>query len=125
MLVSCASSFFVYLCTLYKYIHLLNKCRYQRFLNRFAARKASTIAPELVEKFNDRSTRTELFFDFARAGECLESMLLILKRRKLERMLASVVFRPKTHSELTADWIRREIYNYSVIYKQSNINIDF
>ena len=76
---------------------------YQRFLNRMATKKTKAMSAELVEKFNDKAQRHELFFDYAKCEENIEKLSLVTKRRRLERQLAHVKFRPKTHVQLTGD----------------------
>jgi hypothetical protein len=73
---------------------------YMRFLRRFAAKKVTTTHPELVERFNDKAKRGQLFQDFVASGEDLESCDLMRKRRVVHQKEALMSLKPYTWQDL-------------------------
>jgi len=73
---------------------------YQRFLNRFSTRKAQRDYGQLVERFNDRSKRAELFTDYYNNNENMDQILLIHNRRHVLSQRAKAKFRPLTEEDM-------------------------
>lgn len=57
---------------------------YQRFTNKLKAKKAMSQYPQLVERFNDKGKRAELFRDFFESGESLDKMAVTHERRLIQ-----------------------------------------
>ncbi len=75
---------------------------YMRMLGKLKSAKAARDYPQLVARFNDKAKRAELFVDFFTAGENLDQVVLIHRRRQVNSQHAELKFRPKTKAELLA-----------------------
>ena len=72
---------------------------YMRFLRKMTTKTIKSLAPELVERFQSKSGRAELFKDFFTADGNVEGMKVLHKRRHVDQQ-RSQKWRPLTQKQL-------------------------
>jgi len=75
---------------------------YMRFLRRMSTKTMKANNAELVERFNDKNKRSELFVDFFLCKEDVSKVKIMHTRRHILRKSASLVFRPMSEADILA-----------------------
>ena len=73
---------------------------YMRFIRKMTSKKVKSLAPELVERFQNKAARGDLFSDFFKADGSVESMKMLHKRRHVDQQKSQKKFRPLTQKML-------------------------
>ena len=74
------------------------------FIRRCSRKNFPILYPELAKRFNSKAQRGQLFQDFMDSGMCLNTMVVIHRRRMLNSKINSDTLEMKTRKEMEERW---------------------